>query len=654
MVSRLSRHFFDGSASEAAPPLVLRAGPLALLFEEGGLRYIRLGRREIVRRVYCAVRDANWETVPDRIGNLQADVRDDWFRIEFEVANQRAEIDFIWHGTITGEGRGRIVFEMDGVARSTFCKNRIGFCVLHPMDFAGIPVEVRHPDGRVERSEFPRYIAPQNPFLDVVAMRHAVEPGLDVELTFEGDVFETEDQRNWIDASFKTFCTPLSRPFPAEVKAGERIVQRVTIELLPKTSLPSGESGLARAEPGDRLPMVTLQMASEPSGTLPRIGLALPADAEPLTPRQIQLLRRLKPAHLRCELTLSDDVEDILQRATAMAADLSAELELALFVGPDAERELGELVKLVRRLRLPIARWIVFPETGWATTRELAEVAASVLRQHDPQIPIGGGTPANFRELNDCRPPVEQLDFVVWSLTPQIHAFDNTSIVETLAAHVATVEAARQFAGGLPIVVGPVTLKMRVNPYATGPWPPPTSSGQLPPQVDPRQMSLFGAGWTLGSIKYLAESRVQAATYYELVGWKGLLEHDRGSPLPDLFPSLPGSVFPLYHVFAELAELRAAKVWPIRSSDPLRVEALALCDGSMTRVLIANLSREPQTVVLPTEATSASVRFLDTRNVREAMTSPEAYRSRGASQSVENKSLKFDFLPYAVARVDLA
>ena len=30
-----------------------------------------------------------------------------------------------------------------------------------------------------------------------------------------GDVFEMEDQRNWTDASFKTYCTPLRQPFPA-------------------------------------------------------------------------------------------------------------------------------------------------------------------------------------------------------------------------------------------------------------------------------------------------------------------------------------------------------------------------------------------------------------------------------------------------------
>ena len=34
-----------------------------------------------------------------------------------------------------------------------------------------------------------------------------------------------EDQRNWTDASFKTYSTPLSEPIPVTVKAGTRISQ---------------------------------------------------------------------------------------------------------------------------------------------------------------------------------------------------------------------------------------------------------------------------------------------------------------------------------------------------------------------------------------------------------------------------------------------
>jgi D-apionolactonase len=48
-------------------PLSLRAGAATMRYENGGIRYIRIGSYEILRRVYVAVRDHNWGTVPARI-----------------------------------------------------------------------------------------------------------------------------------------------------------------------------------------------------------------------------------------------------------------------------------------------------------------------------------------------------------------------------------------------------------------------------------------------------------------------------------------------------------------------------------------------------------------------------------------------------------
>ena len=80
-------------------------------------------------------------------------------------------------------------------------------------------------------------------------------------------------------------------------------------------------------------------------------------------------------------------------------------------------------------------------------------------------------------------------------------------------------------------VVSPITLKPRFNAYATGPAPqrPPEA---LPPEVDARQLSLFGAGWTLGSLRAVVSSGALSVTYYETTGWRGVMEQAGGSPLP--------------------------------------------------------------------------------------------------------------------------
>jgi D-apionolactonase len=648
----------DGRTTPPSDPLMLRAGPLSLQFEDGGLRYIHLGDRELVRRLYSAVRDINWGTISDRLSNLRTSIYDDSFSIEFDVRNVQAEIDFAWHGSITGEPSGRIIFAMSGVANTTFRKNRIGFCILHPMELAGSPVEIRRANGSTEQTHFPRYIAPQNPFLDIVGLRHPAAPGIEVTQTFEGDIFETEDQRNWIDASFKTFCTPLSRPFPVTVNAGEKISQRVIIELIN----PAGKeaSSCIPAPSAGATSQITLDIGKEPVGPLPRMGFAIPASTPPLSPLQIERLQCLRPSYLRCELSLPADYASRLWSAAQIADQLSADLEIVVLLGEGAERELDHLHSLVKQLGPNIARWTLFPQSGWSTTRELVEMFRGRLPSHGAAAPIGGGTLASFCELNRRRPPTDVLDFIAWSMQPQEHAFDNASLAETLAAQAAAVASARQFTGDLPLVVGPITLKRRVNPYSTGPWPPDPLPGELPFQVDVRQTTLFGAGWTLGSIKYLAVSGVHAVTYYELIGWKGLNERETGSPLPDLFPSLPGCVFPLYHVLADLAERRDALVLPVRSSDPLQVEALALTSEidqlapSPTRLLVANLTAKPKIVTLPTAARTANVRFLAEHNVREAMLSPETFRQSGWTQRpIRDHRCEIDLTPYALACVDL-
>ncbi|MDX2032287.1 MAG: hypothetical protein SF339_16555, partial [Blastocatellia bacterium] len=116
-------------------------------FDNGDLRYIRWGDREILRRVYAAVRDRNWETIPAHISNLGCEAGVASFHISYDAAHREREIDFVWRGEITGDEEGTIRFTFEGEARSTFLRNRIGFCVLHPAELAGQPCRARYVNG---------------------------------------------------------------------------------------------------------------------------------------------------------------------------------------------------------------------------------------------------------------------------------------------------------------------------------------------------------------------------------------------------------------------------------------------------------------------------------------------------------------------------
>ena len=560
--------------------------------------------------------------------------------------NHEADADlFVWKGVIEGDEQGTITYTMDGVARSTFLRNRIGFCVLHPSDCAGARCRVEQAGGRVIEGEFPRFIRPDAPFLDIQSMSHEVTPGVWARLDFEGDLFEMEDQRNWVDASFKTFCTPLRLPYPVELAEGTRVIQRVKLSL-------DGDVASVPAST-DPASAVSVEIRPGQPRSLPAIGLGAASHGQPLTERELQRLRMLRPAHLRVDLVLAEqDYADRLRQVSREASALGVPLEAAIFVTDDAETELRSLVEFLQAEGPTIARWLVFHSGEKSTTDPWVRLARRYLSGYAPGVPFYAGTNAYFTELNRGRPNVEVADGVCYSINPQVHAFDNRSLAETLEAHVATAKSARQFAGALPLAITPVTLGPRFNPNATGPVPDP-APGTLPDEVDVRQMSLFGAGWTLGSIKYLAESGVAHATYYETTGWRGVMETEVGSAVPEKFRSLPGSVFPLFHVMGDVAEFAEGEVIPTRSSDPLRVESLMLAQGDHRRLVIANLTAEPQEVSWEGLAPQLNVRRLDEDNAIHAMLEPGAYRADpGQEVSTTDGRYQVRLSPFEVLRID--
>jgi hypothetical protein len=724
----------DGKWNGSGEWRFLRCGPLTAYFdpETAALRRVCLGETELVRAIYVAVRDHNWNTIAPQLADVDLTEQDAGFHLMFHVRHRERDIDFAWRGDIIGEASGRIRFQMDGKALSAFRRNRIGFCVLHPVPACvGKPCIVQTTDGRTERGTFPDLIAPHQPFQNLRSLAHEAMPDVWVDVAFEGDVFEMEDQRNWTDASYKTYCTPLALPYPVLVPAGTEVRQAVMLALVPvikfadvvpgqnvsgreertrevpgteertrlggaarQTSFGreaiSDENGIAAAPDANaeaRQTPVTLSFTLRDFQRLPLIGLSVASHGKPFSEREIALLRPLNLSHLRLDLTPSQvGWKTKLRQANAEARAIGAELEIALFLTDDAEAELTSLAKILptlprrvarpggprRRKRAgqemppylpyrPVVRWIIFHVGEKVTGSQWVQMARQILGPLTPDVPIGAGTNAYFVELNRERPALDGLDFVSYSLNPQVHAFDNASLVENLQAQADTVRSARAFCGDLPLVVSPVTLRPRFNPDATGNAAP-SAPDELPFAVDLRQMSLFGVGWTLGSLKALCEAGVHSVTYYETTGWRGLMETDAGSPLPDKFPSTPGEAFPLYYVLWDICERGA--VLPITCSDPLRVQALALIRGRRIFVLCANLTPFAQSVdiALPTRCSYPRLWMLDAkmaemyrRHPEYALTPTEHYLTRKGERNVkaQNNLVSLEMPPYAYARLRL-
>jgi hypothetical protein len=262
-----------------------------------------------------------------------------------------------------------------------------------------------------------------------------------------------------------------------------------------------------------------------------------------------------------------------------------------------------------------------------------------------------GGTDGGFCQLNRSSLDSSGLDGVAYAMNPQEHAADDLSLFETLAAQGETVRSARALHPGLDLVVGPVTLKPRFNVIATEPEP--DRPGVLPPPVDVRQRSLLAAAWTVGSLKYIAEAGADAVTYCETTGWRGLIERESGPPAPDLFPSRPGEVFPLYHVFADAADLSGAFV-PVESDQPLAAVALAAETEDGLTALVANLRPEPTEVeIVDLPRGSRRIRRLNAETAAVAATEPSRFRSEWHELDGDGEAMKLRLEPYEVARVEV-
>ena len=636
---------YDGSRHEIPPPVPLKAGPLTLQFEPltGFVRYIRIGDHELVRAIYAAVRDHNWGTVPPQLSNLQQKVEKDSFRLTFDVQCEQPGIDYVWHGVISGDSDGSISYSFDGEARSTFQRNRIGLCVLHPIvECAGQPCLVEHSDGKQESGAFPKSISPEQPFFDVRKISYSVA-GAKVELHFEGDEFEMEDQRNWSDASFKTYCTPQSRPKPATVQPGDKVQQKVTLKLQ------------APARPV--LPVLLgrppqFSISTTPVMLLPPIGFCMERSGRALSQREAELLRALRPAHLRVDLHLSSpDYPRLLEAAAVQSQQLGAPLHVALILSNNAQGELTALNEQLRRIKPRVGLWLVFHEKEESANERWIKLVRQSVEEYATGVLFAAGTLDFFTEVNLNRPAPNATAFPCFSLNPQVHAFDNATMVENLAGQVADVESAREFSAK-PVVVSPITLKIRQKG--------PHSADQAATDADPRQISLFGAGWTLGSIARLSTTgNVHSLTYFETVGLRGLMSADANSLSPlrgegQGEGSLEsGAVFPMYHVFADLVGF--GRLYPTHSSHPLVTEGLTLVDSKgRRRILIANFTAETQNVKIKTGTCQAQVRYLDETNVVSAMTRPDEFR-RETGQRVESIASKIELklLPFALARVDV-
>ena len=636
-------------------PMTLRAGPLSLSLDGVDIRHVTFSGVELVQRVYVAVRDAPWNTIPGVISDPVIEPGVDSCRVRFHARHRHEAIDFEWDGTITGTPDGVIRYELDGVCHGSFQYSKIGFNVHHALAGAvGRPYRARTDAGEL-RGVLPDAIDPQRivdgtlsgMFAPYRELAIEVVDGTEAVIAIEGDLMELQDHRNWTDANFKSYATPLALGFPFDSTDGQRIRQVLTIRHA--GALPTAVDA---RDPELRLGPVV--------GRLPRFGLGMPSHGRPLSAEEADLIRALRPDHLRVDLVLRDaSWAAVLVRAVEDARAVSAGLELAISANESSGEQLDVLAGRLVEAGIRVDRVLVYAlADGFSafvstTPAAIVGLVRDRLRPSVPAALFAGGTDQNFSDINRERPTDAAFEGICCSVCPTVHAADDASMVENIAGAAEVVRFARTFTDGAPagraIVISPVTLATRFGPYPAGPAAP----GDVPPAVDVRQASLLGAAWTCGELGAFAAAGASSVTWYETTGWRGVVETDEGSPMPDRFPSLPGQVFPVWHVFADLAEWRDGRLLTVTATDPLRVTGLAVDDDRGVCILVANVTPVAQRARLTgLSGGVTSVRILDDASAAWALIDPTAFRaSPGAPLPVRDGVAWLALGPYAVARV---
>jgi hypothetical protein len=627
----------------------LVAGPVTATLEEGQLRWIKLGDAEVIRAIAFLIRDRNWSTCPPAISNLSIDESSGGFVVSFDALTCTADGDLPWHAEFRGTPDGTI--RCDAVARpkQDFVTCRTGFVILHPLEaVAGRPMEIEHVDGTVERTEAPRLIDPAQPFLQVRAMTHEPLPGVRATIRMEGDVWETEDHRNWADASFKSYSRPLALPWPYTVPGGTEIRHTVTLSF--KGRLPNAPA----LEGGP----VTVTLGGE-AGPMPALGLSvLPEDVE-LALSVADVVKQAAPAHLTCRIDLrAAGWEEALPRYRELAQRLDAEVVLELII-PGTDRpaaEVGRAAAAAKAAGLRPAAVVVTPAAdlksyppgtplpeGVPPWEEIIDATRAAF----PRTRVGGGMLSNFTELNRKRPPAQQLDFVTHATSTLIHACDDRTVMENLETIAHIIRSTQALIGGTPYRIGPAHIGNSFNPYGANYTPNPDNRRITMVRVEPRHRGLFGAAWHLGYFSEVARGGLEAATMASPAGEFGVAYAKLPHAQPGLDDTARAKVYPVFHVIRGLAAAAGARRIEAESSDPGRLRALAWRDDDRTQLWFANLREEPLEVKLDGLPPGAARLWMLDEDSFEAAIKDPAFGARIAPFAADRLTLR----PFAVARL---
>ncbi|WP_207454783.1 hypothetical protein [Desertivibrio insolitus] len=543
-----------------------RSGPWSLTVRRGELDDIVFDGAVGLRSIRFVVRDRDWGTVPSGLRSLE--VTEDGLMVKGEAA--RSDVVVPWELRVRADEE-RLTVDLAATSTTAFLRNRIGLIVLHPADLAGRELVVGHSDGSTETTQFPTTVAPHQPARDIASLGWQRD-GVDFRVQFGGDVFEMEDQRNWTDASFKTYSTPLSLPFPVELQSGESVQQSIAVQ---------ASRVAPRAAAGADDPRV-LRVSGVTPGRMPEIARS--ATSAPDTSALSTEFRGTVLVELDLRLP---GWRAMLERACGTGATA---IDLRL-VADDVAGLRTVLDALPAEESLPLARVAVFDSRTHATDAALLPLISEELRNRGRRAEVVAGTRAHFTELNRHHGKLSDWPgALTFSITPFMHDISGHQLIESLPVQRVVVESAGVIADGRRMHIGPITLGARFNAVATSAFEATGDEtmrhGYGPEFVagatDPRQHAPSFGAWVVGSLAALAAGDVASLTYFETSGPRGTVTEGGGRTPADL-------------ILQWAAELSGA---PLLEVSAPGLHAVGVRQNAEDVILLGNLAAEPVSVDL--------------------------------------------------------
>lgn len=393
---------------------------LADLVGQGCIAPVWCDGREILRRIFVTVRNKEWREIPPTL--WESTVDEATRTIQFNAHHLDEGVDFEWRGTLTVSRNHReLRFALDGKAQRDMELCRLGLVVLHPVEsLVESRLSVFGPDGS-QQLTIPRLISPQ-PFIEGVPQamtepfsRLVIERADfgRLELRFSGELFELEDQRNWGDASFKTYCSPLRLGFPRCVGKGTVVTHRVDARFVPVPVRSVREHRASRI------------------GVFPVLG---------------------------CEQSPGSS-DHGWHHVRVESDDPSVEVELSPDLGRGPEVR-SSLTDLLTSHSDRIRRLLVYGSgTSLPSLDAISRVRQFVEKAGVPEMPLYAATRGYFVEHNRALKFDLPVSGIACPLSPTVHGESAEALAENVAAIVDIGDTARHLTGLPQIAISPLALR---------------------------------------------------------------------------------------------------------------------------------------------------------------------------------------------------